>query len=196
MNRQFKQVGIVQRLRLQFAVGRRGYHADTVAAAIPRFQQRLKIRPSRPAVQRIQMQRHGHQHPLPVMPDRRGEDRPPRQSRVELRFRQMLVFELQRIEFECRTAMLLVILDHRSAATGIAADCIDRDRIVGRDYPRIYQRPDQSNRAGRIASRIGDPSRGCDPLRVAFLHLGEAIRPVRMHTMRRARIQYLRRRVA
>ena len=93
------------------------------------------------------------------MPDRRHEDRPARQPAIKLRLRQVLVLELQRIEFEGRAAVVLVRLDHRPAAAGVAADRVDGDRVVGRDDAGIDQRTDQADRAGGIAAGIGHLAR-------------------------------------
>ena len=72
---------------------------------------------------------------------------------------------------------LLVDFDHRSAAAGIAADRVDRDRIVGRNDAGIHQRANQANRTGRIAAGIGDLPGIGDSLGLALLHFRESHTP-------------------
>ena len=52
--------------------------------------------------------------------------------------------------------------DHRLAAAGVAAHRVDRDRIVGRHQARVDQRPEQRDRAGRIAAGVRDLPRRPD----------------------------------
>ena len=110
--------------------------------------------------------------------------------------RQMLVLQLQAIELKRRATAPLMILDHRAAATGIAADCVDGDRVVGRNDPGIHQRADQANGTGGIATGIGDLARRSNAIGLARQHLGEAIGPVGVDAMGGARVQEFRCRVA
>ena len=102
------------------------------------------------------MQRHRHQHALPVVADRGNKDRPAHELRVKLRLRQMLVLEAKAIEFEGRRRAVFETLDHGLAAARITAHRIDGDGIVRRQQPGIHERPQQRHRAGRIAARVRD----------------------------------------
>ena len=74
------------------------------------------------------------------MPDRGHEDRPPRQAAEELDFRHMLVLETERVKLEGWAACAIMRLDHGSAAAGIAANRAYRDRVIGRNDPRLDER--------------------------------------------------------
>ena len=87
------------------------------------------------------------------------------------------MFEAERVEFEIRRHAAFIGFDHRLAAAAIARDGIDRDRKIGRDQPRIDERTQQRDRAGRIAAGIGDAARGGDLLLLACGELGKAIGP-------------------
>src|SRR5271169_2295142 len=100
------------------------------------------------------------------MPDRGHEDRPTRQPREALDLRHMLVFETERVKLEGWAAFTIMGLDHRSAAAGITADRAYRDRVVGRNEPRLDERPQQADGAGRVATGIGDFARQRDPARL------------------------------
>jgi hypothetical protein len=114
---ELEHVGLVERLRLELAaLGRRvleRHHRDVFAAGVALRQRGVQVGAARLARQRVEMQRHRHQHALPVVADRRHEDRPPRQLRIELRLRQMLVLEAEAIELEGRrgAASKLAIID-------------------------------------------------------------------------------------
>ena len=68
----------------------------------------------------------------------------------------MLVLETKAVEFEGRRAAILEARNHGLATTGITAHRIDGDRIVPRHQTGIDQRPQQRDRTGWIAARIGD----------------------------------------
>ncbi len=55
------------------------------------------------------------------------EDRPLDEPAMDHDLGQMLMREIQSIEFEAWRAMLLIGGDHRLAAAGVAGDGIDRD---------------------------------------------------------------------
>src|SRR5690348_159216 len=98
------------------------------------------------------------------MPDRGQEDRPPRQPREGLNFRHMLVLETECVKFEGRSAGAIMRLDQGSSTARIAADRAHRDRVVGWDDPRLDQRAQQTDGAGRIAAGIADFARYRDLL--------------------------------
>src|SRR6478735_6285230 len=102
------------------------------------------------------MQWDRYQHALAKITHRRHEDRPPREMRIKLSIRNMLVLETKAVELEGRRAAILEARDHGLAAAGIAAHCIDGDRIILRQQAGIDQRPQQRDRTGWIAARIGD----------------------------------------
>ena len=85
---ELQHVGLVERLRLQPPAFRRvvleRHDRDILAAGVALRQRRVQIGAARLARQRVEMQRHRHQHALPVVADRRHEDRPPRELGVEL----------------------------------------------------------------------------------------------------------------
>ena len=142
------------------------------------------------------MQRHRHQHALPIVADRRHEDRPPREPGVELRLRQVLVLEAEPIELEGRRSAAFEVGDHRLAAAGIAAHRVDGHRIVIRHQAGVDQRPQQRDRAGRVAAGVRYLPRRPDPLRLLRLELGEAVGPAGRDAMRGRSVQHLRRRIA
>ena len=153
----------------------------------------MQIGAARLARQRVEMQRHRHQHALPVVADRRHEDRPPREFRVELRLRQMLVLEAEAVELEGRRGAVFETRDHRLAAAGIAAHRVDGDGIVGRQQAGIDQRPQQRDRAGRIAAGIGDLLARSDLVGLVRRQFRKAIGPVGRDAKRGRGIQHLRR---
>src|SRR5207248_6699572 len=111
---------------------------------------------------------HRYEHPLPEMPDRGHKDRPPRQPAIKLRLRHMLVFEAKRVKLEGGAALVVMRFDHLPAAAGIAADRVDRDGVIARQDAGVDERPDQRNRAGRVAAGVGDLARGSDALGLAL----------------------------
>ena len=127
------------------------------------------------------------------MADRGHENRPSGQPRIEFGLGQVLVLEAERVKLEGRTARQIVHRDHRLAAARIAADRVDRDRVVGRHDAGIDQRPQQRDRTGRIAARIGNPAAGGDARGLAVLHLGKAVGPVGIDAMRSTGVEQLRR---
>src|SRR5215472_16817220 len=90
------------------------------------------------------------------MPDRRRKDRPPRQPGKALDFRHVLVLETECVKLEGRATLVVMRLDHRSAAARIAAYRADRDRVIARDESRFDQRAQQRDGARRIATGIAD----------------------------------------
>ncbi len=52
---------------------------------------------------------------------------------------------------------ILKLRNHALAAAAITGDSVDREREIFRQKPGIHQRPHETNRAGRIATRITDP---------------------------------------
>ena len=131
----------------------------------------------RPAGQVVEMERHADQHALAKIADRGNEDRPPGKPAIGFDFRQVLMFEAERVEFEIRRHAAFIGFDHRLAAAAIARDGIDRDRKIRRDQPRIDERTQQRDRAGRIAAGIGDAAGGGDLLLLACGEFGKAIDP-------------------
>ena len=116
--------------------------------------------------------------------------------RVKLRLRQMLVLEAEAIEFEGRRGAVLETCDHRLAAARIAADRVDGDGIVRRQQAGIDQRPQQRDRAGRIAAGIGDFPRGPDLVGLIRREFRKAVGPVAGDAKRRRGVQHLGRRSA
>ena len=70
------------------------------------------------------------------------------------------------------------LCDHRLAAAGIAAHRIDGDGIIRRQQTGIDQRPQQRDRAGRIAAGIGDFSRRPDLVGLIRREFRKAVGPV------------------
>ncbi len=109
-----------------------------------------------------------------------------------LQLGQMLMLEPQPVKLEGRGAMRLIGLDHAAPAAGIAADGVDRDRIIGRDDAGFDQRLDQGDAAGRIAAGIGDAPGAANGGLLPFRHLGEPIDPAGCHAVGGAGIDDLR----
>src|SRR5437016_2971078 len=109
------------------------------------------------------------------MPDRGHEDRPPFKASEELDLRHMLVLETECIELEGRPAGAIMRLDHRSAAAGIAADRSYRDRVIGRNEPRLDQRAQQPDSTRRVAAGIADLARHRDLPRLIRRHFRKAV---------------------
>ena len=141
--------------------------------------------------QRVQMQRHRHQHALVEIAHRGHEDRPPRQAGIGLQFRHMLVLEPETIEFERRCRAAFEIGDHRLAATRIAADGVDADRVVRRYQTHLDQRPQQRDAAGRIAAGIGDARGVGDRYSLSRRHFRKPVDPAGRDPVRRGGIEYL-----
>ena len=80
---QLQHVRVVQRQRVEPpALGGRvvGRHdLDELGPGVVLGQRRLQVARGRLAGQRVEMQRHAHQHALAEIADRRHEDRPPRE---------------------------------------------------------------------------------------------------------------------
>src|ERR1044071_1981393 len=124
--REFERVRVGERWRFGVAARRRLYDPDIFAAAIGCRERGVEIGSARLPGQRVEMQWHRHQQPLPKMSDRGHKDRPPRQPAIKLRLRHMLVFEAERIKLEGRAGLAVMRFDHLAAATGIAADRVNR----------------------------------------------------------------------
>ena len=144
----------------------------------------------------MEMQRHRFEHALPVVADRRHEDRPPGQVRVKLRLGQMLVLEAQTVKLEGRRAAVLETRDHGFAAAGIAAHRIDGDGIIRGHQAGIDQRPQQRDRAGRIAAGVRDLPRRLDFFGLIGRQFRKPVSPVRRDAKRGRGVQHLRRRGA
>src|SRR5262245_21116756 len=130
------------------------------------------------------------------MPDRRHEDRPPRQPREAFDLRHMLVLETKRVQLEGRPAGAVMRLDHRSAAAGITTDRAYRDRVVGRNEPYLDERAQQADSASRVAAGIADLARYRDLPGLIGRHFRKAVRPFRIDPVRAARVEQFRRVVA
>ena len=126
------------------------------------------------------------------MPDRGYEDRPPRQPREALDLRHVLVFETECVKLEGWAGFPIMRLDHRFATAGITADRAYRDRVVGRDDPRLDERAQQTDGAGRVTTGIGDFARQrIRPGRSG--HFGKAVGPLGIHPVRGAGVEQFRR---
>src|SRR5205823_9858295 len=123
------------------------------------------------------------------MPDRGQEDRPPRQAGVALDLRHVLVLEAERVQLEGRPAGAIMRLDHGPSTARIAADRAYRDRVVRWDDPRLDQRAQQTDGAGRIAAGIADFARYRDLLGLVGRHLRKAIGPFWVDPVRGAGIE-------
>ena len=131
-----------------------------------RVERRLEIAPFRMPRQSIEKERHGDQHALREIADGGHEDRPFDEPAVDHDLGQMLMREIQSIEFEGWRAMLLIGGDHRLAAAGVAGDGIDRDLVIGRQNAGVGQGPQQRDRARRVTAGIGDALCARDRLRL------------------------------
>ncbi len=103
----------------------------------------MQVAAARTAGQRVEVQRHRYEHPLAEMPDRGHEDRAPGQAAIKLRLGDMLVFEAEPVQLESRPPSWSCASIIDLPPPEIAADRIDRDRIVARDEAGLDQRPDQ-----------------------------------------------------
>ena len=108
----------------------------------------------------------------------------------------MLVLEAEAVEFEGRRGAVFEARDHRLAAARIAAHRIDGDGIVRRHQTGIDQRPQQRDRAGRIAAGIRDFPRGPDLVGLVRREFRKAVGPVGRDAKRRRGVQHLGRRGA
>ena len=108
---QLQHVGVVERLRLELAVLTAALSSGTTETyVLPRVTLRRAPRAGRrrsacPAACRDAAA--PNQHALPEIPDRRHEDRPPRQPEYICNLRHVLVLEAEPIEFERRRACRL-----------------------------------------------------------------------------------------
>ncbi len=146
----------------------------------------VQLGPGRDLRERSELQRHGGDHALAEIADRRREERRARQFGIGLQFGQVLVLEGEGVELELvgLVALGLVILDHGAAAARIAGDAVDGDREVGRQQARLDQRAKGCDGTLRPAAGIAHPSGIGDGLGLAPVHLGEAIGPAVGHAMR------------
>ena len=88
---------------------------------------------------------------------------------------------------------LLHLRDHLLAAAGIARHRVHGDRVVFRQDARRHERPDERDRPGRIAARIGHQPRAGDLGCLILVHLGEAVDPVGVDPVRRGGVDEPRR---
>ena len=161
------------------------------AALVEGGERVVEIGAARLPRQRVEMQRHRYQHALAEMPDRRHEDRTARQPGVKLGLRHVLVLEPEAVELEGRAAVPVMRLDQPPAASGIAADRVDRDRIIARDEAGFDQRAQEPDRAGGIAPGVADLGGSGDAFGLARHHLGKSVGPLRVYPMRGAGVEQL-----
>ena len=69
-------------------------------------------------------------------------------------------------------------------------------RVIGRDQAGIGQRPQQRDRAGRVAAGIGDALRAADLVALPGFKFRKAIDPAGRDAMRGRGIEDARRRIA
>src|SRR6202011_4137575 len=134
-----------------------------------------------------------NEHTPAEMPDRGHKDRPPRKPRKTLDLRHVLVLETERVKLEGGAAVAIMRLDHRSAAAGIAADRAYRDRVVRRDEPRLDERAQQADSAGRVTAGIGDFARRRDLSGLIGRHFRKAVGPFGIDPVRGAGVEQFRR---
>ena len=130
------------------------------------------------------------------MADRRHENRPQRQPAVKLDFGDVLVLQRQAVKLEGGAAGVFMIADHRLAAAGITGHGVDGDRVIEGQNPRIDQRAQQPDAAGRVTTGIGDVLRPRDAIGLPRQHFREPIDPVGIDAVRGAGVQHFRRGVA
>ena len=92
-------------------------------------------------------------------------------------FRQMLVIQTQTISAERQIGFRRKALDQRLAATGIARHRVHHIGPVCRQQSAGDQRRDQRQKAGRIATGVGDKARIGDCLTLTGAKFGKAIGP-------------------
>ena len=80
--------------------------------------------------------------------------------------------------------------DQLLAAAGVARDAKHGRRRIGAHEAGVDQRPQQRDRAGRVAARIADPVGGEQLLALVLGQLGEAIGPAVGHAMRRRGVDH------
>ena len=141
----------------------------------------------RQAVQRaavVQEQRHLHRHSLREVAHRRRKDRLARQARMDHDFGNVLVTLVQAIDEMGGGRAILVFSDQRLAAAGIAADGIDRQRLVRRDQASRDQGGKNGDGTGRIAARVADQPRARDPVARGCVQFGKPESPAFVHPVR------------
>ena len=97
------------------------------------------------------------------------------------------------VNVECRIGGIRRIAvferrDHRLAAAGIAGNRVHRHRPVGRDKACTHQRADKRQKAGGIATGVGNAGRLRDLFALARFHFGKAVHPVGRNAVRGRRI--------
>src|SRR5512136_3051802 len=105
----------------------------------------------------------------------------------------MLVFETERVKLESGRSALFISLDHLPPAAGIAGDGVDRQRLMGLDYARVDERPQQSDGAGGVAADIGHARGAGDSRSLIRAELRKAVDPARRDTMRGRGVEQTRR---
>ena len=149
----------------------------------------------------LQLQRHLHQHALRETPNRRREDRVPRQPAIGPHFGQVLVLQVQPVQEMRRGDGVLArwvfhLGDHLLAAARVAGHRIDRNGIVGRQKAGVPQRTQQRDRPCRVAARVGDEAGFPDAPGLFRLKFRKAVDPPFGGAKRGAGIDQPRRSVA